>query len=103
MVFHFECFSLNNHGHAHCIGSPNWIGFSCPTLSVHRLHLETLFLCRNNQINNFDSVLFLGISDVLGLLVDLLVGEKLPGDGSVSHIDLLDDSGRLHFDSVHGD
>ena len=70
---------------------------------MHRLHLENLFLCRNNQINNFDSVLFLVISDVLGLLVDLLLGEKLQGDGSVSNIDLLDDSGRLHFDSVHGD
>ena len=45
------------------------------TLSVHRLNLENLFLYHNSQINNFVSVLILGTLDVLGLLVDLLLGD----------------------------
>ena len=50
-------------------------------------------LYRNNHINNFVCVLILVNLDVLGLLVDLLLGDLLLGDGSISLRDLLDESG----------
>ena len=60
-----------------------------PTLSVRLLILgETCFCHHNSHINNFVCVLILRNLDVLGLVVDLLL------------VDLLDDPGRLHFDSV---
>ena len=58
---------------------------------MHRLILRKLFLYLNSHINNFVSVLILGNLDVLGLLVDLVLGDLLRGD-------LFDDLGRLHLD-----
>ena len=53
------------------------LGFLLRLFLVHRLHLGKLYL--NSHIK--------GNLDVLGLLVDLLLG------------DFLEDQGRLHFDS----
>ena len=58
------------------------------------LNLRDLSLHRNRHINNLVNVLSLRNLDVLGLLVDLLLG-----DGFHS-LRLLDDFGLLHFDCV---
>ena len=51
------------------------------------LFLSDNFLYHKSHINSFVRVLILRNLDVIGLVVDLLLG------------DLLDDPGRLHFDS----
>ena len=82
------------------------VEFHSPTLSVHRFASgeivpvpqqshQQLCLCTNS-----------GDIDVLGLLVDLscLIFSWVIFSwviGSISLRDLLDDSGRLHFNSVH--
>ena len=67
------------------------VGLPSPILSVHRLNLGNKILYYNSHFNNFVRVLILCNLDVCGLVplgvLDLVV-------------DLLDDPGRLHFDSV---
>ena len=53
------------------------VGSSSPTLFVHRLNLKKLSLHSNRHINNFVSVLILRNLDVLGHLVDLLLGDGI--------------------------
>ena len=72
------------------------IGAPSPTLSEHSLNLRSLFLYYNRHIHSFVSVLILGNLDVLG--VSWLIFSWMIG--FVSLRDLLDDSGRLHFDFV---
>ena len=81
--------------HFHCIGGPTQFHLSGFLLQLCASFDSggNLFLYRNSHINNFVCLLILRNLDVLGLVVDLLLDDLLQGD-------LLDDPGRLHFDSV---
>ena len=80
--------------HVHCIGGPTPSHLSGVLLQLCASFDSgvNLFLYRNSHINNFVCVLILRDIDVLGFVVDLLLVDLLQGD-------LLDDPGRLHFDS----
>ena len=90
----------------HCIGGPNQthIGFPSPTLSVHIFDPEKTFAASKQthqqlcQCADSAGILMYSVS-VSWLIFSWVIFSWVIG--SVSLHDLLDDPGRLHFDSVN--
>ena len=81
--FHSSVFHRTSHVHVHCIGGSTQTrlsGFLLLLFLCISYIWGNLFLHHNSRVNSFVCVLILRNLDVLGLLVDLLLGDLLLGD-----------------------